>query len=137
MKRHLKSRFQMLRHKRLNEIIAIDTYFSSEKYTEEYYCSQVFFVMNSKILNDSGIKTESEFTDVNLDFIRKHGISSALQCENAKSEMRQPPQKIHRNRVIVDQWTEPHSPWQNPAEFNCVNYKKSHSQVLLGRTGAP
>ena len=30
MRRHLKSRFQVLRHKRLNEVIATDTYFASE-----------------------------------------------------------------------------------------------------------
>ena len=39
--------------------------------------------------------------------------------------------------VIADQWTEPHSPWQNPAELNGVKYLKSHAQVLLDRTGAP
>jgi guanylate kinase len=30
MRLHLKSRFQMLRHKRLNEVIATDTYFANE-----------------------------------------------------------------------------------------------------------
>jgi hypothetical protein len=30
MRRHLKSQFQMLRHKRLNEVIATDTYFANE-----------------------------------------------------------------------------------------------------------
>jgi hypothetical protein len=39
--------------------------------------------------------------------------------------------------TIAHQWTEPHSPWQNPAELNGVNYLKLHSQVLLDRTGAP
>jgi hypothetical protein len=34
MRRHLKSRFQMLRHKRLNEVIPTDTYFSSVKSIE-------------------------------------------------------------------------------------------------------
>jgi hypothetical protein len=29
---------------------------------------------------------------------------------------------IHRDLVIADQWTEPHSPWQNPAELNGVKY---------------
>jgi hypothetical protein len=29
MRRHIKSRFQMLRHKRLNEVIATDTYFAN------------------------------------------------------------------------------------------------------------
>jgi hypothetical protein len=39
--------------------------------------------------------------------------------------------------MIADQWTEPHSPWQNPAELNGIKYLKSHAQVLLDRTGAP
>jgi hypothetical protein len=34
MRRHLKSRFQMLRHKRLNEVIVTDTYFANEKSIE-------------------------------------------------------------------------------------------------------
>jgi hypothetical protein len=44
---------------------------------------------------------------------------------------------IHRDLIIADQWTEPHSPWQNPAELNGVKYLKSHAQVLLDRTGVP
>jgi hypothetical protein len=46
--------------------------------------------------------------------------------------------QIHRDVVIADQWTEPHSPWQNPAELNGVKYLKSHAQVLLNSisTGA-
>jgi hypothetical protein len=44
---------------------------------------------------------------------------------------------IHTDLIIADQWTEPHSPWQNPAELNGVKYLKSHAQVLLDRTGAP
>jgi hypothetical protein len=44
---------------------------------------------------------------------------------------------IDRDLIIADQWTEPHSPWQNPAELNGVKYLKSHAQVLLDRTGAP
>jgi hypothetical protein len=44
---------------------------------------------------------------------------------------------IHRDLIIADQWTEPHSLWQNPAELNGVEYLKSHAQVLLDRTGAP
>jgi hypothetical protein len=43
---------------------------------------------------------------------------------------------IHRDLIIADQWTELHSPWQNPAELNGVKYLKSHAQVLLDRTGA-
>jgi hypothetical protein len=43
----------------------------------------------------------------------------------------------HRDLIIAHQWTEPHSPWQNPAELNGLKYLKSHGQVLLDRTSAP
>jgi hypothetical protein len=59
MRRHLKRWFQMLRHKRLNEIIATDTYFANEKSIEGYHCAQVFFGMTSKILYVAGMKLET------------------------------------------------------------------------------
>jgi hypothetical protein len=68
---YLKSRFQMLRHKKLNEVIVTDTYFANEKSIEGYYCSQVFFGMTSKMLYVAGMKTELDFAEVYLDFIRK------------------------------------------------------------------
>jgi hypothetical protein len=43
--------------------------------------------MTSKLVVITGMKTESEFPDVYLDFIRQHGIPSALRRDNAKSEM--------------------------------------------------
>jgi len=45
--------------------------------------------------------------------------------------------QIHRDLVIADQWKEPHSPWQNPAELNGVKDLMSYAQVLLDRSGAP
>jgi hypothetical protein len=55
------------------------------------------------------MKTESEFPDAYLDFIRQYGIPSALRRDNAKSEISQRVRQIHRNLVISDQWIEPHS----------------------------
>jgi hypothetical protein len=93
--------------------------------------------MTSKMLYVAGMKTESEFAGVYLDFIRRCGIPSALRRDNAKSEMSQRVKDIHRDLIIADQSKEPHSPWQKPAELNGVKYLKSHSQVLLDRIGAP
>jgi hypothetical protein len=64
MRRHFKSQFQILRHKRLNEIIAPNTHFANETSIEGYHCAQVFYGMSSKMLYDAGMKTESEFADV-------------------------------------------------------------------------
>jgi hypothetical protein len=127
----------MFRHKRLNKVIATDTYFASEKAIEVYYSAQVFFGMTSKILHVAGMKTESEFPNVYLDFIRQYGIPSALQRDNAKSEMSQHVRQIHRHLVIAEQWTELRITWQNAAELNGAKYLKSHAQILLHRTVAP
>jgi hypothetical protein len=78
MRCHLKSRIQILQQKRLNENISTETYFASEKSIEGYYCAQAFFVMTSKMLHMAGMKNASEFPDVYLDLIRKHGIQSSL-----------------------------------------------------------
>jgi hypothetical protein len=83
--------------------------------------------MTSKMLYAAGMKAESEFADVYLDFIRKYGIPSVLRRNNAKSEVSQRVKDIHRDSIIADQWTELHSPWQNPAELNGVKYLKSHA----------
>jgi hypothetical protein len=122
MRRHLKSCFQMLRHERLNEVIATYTYFANEKSIEGYHCAQAFFGMKFKMLYVAGMNTESEFADVYLDFIRKYGIPSARRRDNTRSEMSQHVKDIHSDFIISDQCTEPHSLWQNPAELNGVNY---------------
>jgi hypothetical protein len=98
-------------------------------------CTSIFG-MTSKMLYIAGMKTESEFSDMYLDFIRKYDIPYALRRDNAKSEMNQRVKDIHRDLIIADQWTETHSPWPNPAELKGVKYLKSHAQVMLDRTGA-
>ena len=45
--------------------------------------------------------------------VEKHGIPSALQHDNVKSETSQRAQQIHQELVIADQCTEPHSLWEN------------------------
>jgi hypothetical protein len=73
----------MQRHKWLNEVAATDTYFANEKSIEGYHCAQVFFGMTSKMLYVAGMKTESEFAGVYLDFIRKCVNPSAPRRDNA------------------------------------------------------
>jgi hypothetical protein len=120
MRCHLKSRFQILRHRGLNEVISTDTYFADEKSIEGYHCAHLFFGMTSKMLYVAGMKTESEFADVYLDFTRTCGIPSEIRRDNAKYEISQLVNDIHRDLIIADQWTDPHSPWQSSAELNGV-----------------
>jgi hypothetical protein len=76
--------------------------------------------MTSKTVFVAGMKTESKFPDVHLDFIGQNGIPCTLQCDHAKSGMSQQVRQIYCDLVIADQWTEPHSQCQNPAELNGV-----------------
>ena len=47
-RRHLKSRFLMLRHPRLNEVVATDTYFASTRSIEGYHFLQVLWDSHSE-----------------------------------------------------------------------------------------
>ena len=48
-RRHLKSQFLMLRHPRLNEVVATDTYFSNTRAIEGYWFAQVFIGSNTEV----------------------------------------------------------------------------------------
>jgi hypothetical protein len=50
-----------------------------------------------------------------------------------QSEMSQRVNDIHRDLIITDQWTEPHSPWQNHDELHGVKSLNSNAQVLIGQ----
>jgi len=137
MRRHMRSRFQQLRKPRLNEIVATDTYFSSVKSIEGYHCSQLFFGCTSKTIDVYGMKTESEFVEAYQDFMRDRGIPHTLRRDNAQSERSEAVKKINRDLIIKDESTEPHSPWQNPAEVQGMSFLKAQTQVIMNRVGAP
>ena len=137
LRRHLKSRFLMLRHNRLNEVISTDTYFSDVRSIEGYTCAQVFVGLNSRRITTIGMKTESDFPKAYQDFMRMRGIPHTLRRDNAKSEQSEAILKLNRDFVVSDEYTEPYSPWQNPAEGGGVRFVKDHAEVLMNRSGCP
>ena len=90
----------------MNEVKATNTYFAIEKSIEGYHCAQVFLGMTSTTLYFAGMKTESEFADIYLDFIRTYGIPSALWRDNVKSEMSKTVKQIQRYLATASQWTD-------------------------------
>ena len=81
--------------------------------------------------------TESDFPAIYKEFLRQHGIPHTLRRDNAKSEDSFTIRDINREHCISDAFTEPHSPWQNPAETSGVRFLKHHAHVLMDRVGAP
>ena len=73
------------------------------------------------------MKTESGFAEAYQDFMRKRGIPHTLRRDNAKSEMSKKVLNLQRDFVVADEYTEPYSPWKNPAEGGGVKFLKSHA----------
>ena len=101
----------MLRHPRLNEVVATDTYFAGTKSIEGYHCLQVFVGLTSRRITVIGMRTESEFSEAYQDFMRKRGKPHTLRRDKAKSETSETVLNLQRDFVIADKYTEPYSPW--------------------------
>jgi hypothetical protein len=69
MRRHVKSRFPHLNQTRLRETVATDTYFANVRAIGGATCAQVFFGLQSHMINIFGMKTESEMPNIYRDFI--------------------------------------------------------------------
>ena len=137
MRKHFQSRFKMLWQQRLNEVVSTDTYFSSTRSIEGYFCAQAFYGCTSRFIEIYGMRTESEFPSVYKDFLREKGIPHTLRRDNARSEASHAIQEIHQDLLIKDEWTEPHHPHQNPVEGGAIKFLKSRSTVLMDRTNTP
>ena len=48
-----------------------------------------------------------------------------LRQDNAKSEMSEKVLNLQRDFVVADEYTEPYSPWQNPAEGGGEKFLKT------------
>ena len=86
--------------------MATDTYFSSTRSIEGYWCAQVFVGLTSRRITVIGMKTESEFAEAYQDFMRKRGIPHTLRRDNAKSEMSEKVPNLQCHMFIADEYTE-------------------------------
>ncbi len=136
MRDHYRSRYPALNCKRLNEIFATDTFFSSEKALGGFTCAQIFVGKSSYLTEVFGMQKESSMSDTLNDFIRKWGAPYALLSDNAKSELSNAVKEILRKYNIKDLQTEPHHPNQNPAERRIQEIKKT-ANTVMDRSGAP
>ena len=137
LRRHMRSRFHQLRRPRLNEVVATDTKFAKVRSVEGYTCSQVFYGTKSNIMEVYGMRQEASFPDVYQDFMRDWGIPHTSRRDNSQAQNSEAVKKLHRDRIIADQFSEPHCQWQNPAEIKGIKNLKAQVQVLMDRVGAP
>jgi hypothetical protein len=135
-RQHYKSRHPSLRVNRLNEVYATDTFYANCKAHNGSECAQLFTGRRSFFTSLHPMNSESEMPGSLMDFIRTYGAMSGLFIDNAKAQCGKVVEKILRMYNIKDMQTEPHHPWQNPAE-RCIQEVKATTNVILDRTGAP
>lgn len=136
MRRHYKSRFPGLRHPRQHEMVATDTFFPSVKSRRGNTCSQIFVGIQSNRWEVYPLKTESNNGEALQDYTRQIGVPSVLKSDNAQSETGETWTKHCRDQCIATETTEPHTPWQNPAEQAIGTLGRMVRRVLRN-TGAP
>ena len=115
-RRHFRWCAPGLRVPRLNEEVASDTFFPSVKSKRGNTCSQFFAGQSSRRWDVFPLKSE-KYNDTALqDFTRQVGAPDVLISDNAQSETGADWTKHCRTYCINTKTTEPHTPWQNPAE---------------------
>ena len=133
--RHQRTRTPQLNRRRLQELFATDTLFSSTPGIGGIKCVQLFVGMNSQYTSVHGLKSESEGPQAFEDFLRDKGAPYGLRHDNSKMQLSKTWVQILRRYNILDQNTEPHNPQQNPAERRIQTVKQWTSRVM-DRSGA-
>jgi hypothetical protein len=138
LKAHLKSLLPWANRTRLNETVSTDTVFASEKDVTGALCAQVFYGLQSHVINVYGMKNESEGPDRLNDFMREEGIPTVMRSDNSRMQRygRSWLQRL-REMLVHAEYSEPHNQQQNPVELRAVRWLKEAGRTLRKRTGAP
>ena len=115
MREHYKSRFPALNVRRIQEIVATDTFFASTKALGGETCAQLYVGKSSYYTHIFGMKSENQMADTLGDFICEVGAPYALLSDNAKSETSKTVKDYLRKYCIKDMQTEP----QHPNQESC------------------
>ena len=86
MRKHIKSMFQIMRKRRVNETHSTDTYFSSVKSVEGYNMAHVFYGCSSGTIHVYGMKSKGKFYKLYQDHIEEVGIPHTLRQDYSKEQ---------------------------------------------------
>jgi len=112
-----------------------DTFFASIPSTRGNTMAQLF-VNDVKYLRIMPMKKKSDAGSALLELLQDIGIPSALHTDGAKELNQGKWKSVCEEFGIKQTLTEPYSPWQNRAEINIREAKKS-VQRLMSRTNTP
>ena len=135
MRVHFKSRSPALNVRRLREVFATDTFFSSEKALGGYTMAQLYIDKTSTFTEIFGMKRKSQMSETPQDFIRQWGAPSGLMLDSAKIETSKAVKDILRMYGIKDMQSEANHQHQNYAEQH-IQEVKCTSNIVMDRINA-
>jgi len=143
MRKHFKSRFPAANVRRVNEVVATDTFFSdTPAYSDGIpghagvQMLQLYVGVNSHYIAVYPMKAKSNMPNTLKDYIRDIGAPDALFSDNAAEEVSALVVDILRHYNIVQQLSEGYHQHQNKAE-RTIQEVKLMINVVLDRTGTP
>ena len=102
MQKHWKPRFPFLNVHRLREPVATDTFFANCQAIGGHTCAQVFYGIQSHMINVYPMQTESEGPHMYEDFIRDEGCPTLLRRDNFKMQKGEDFIAINRHFAVKD-----------------------------------
>ena len=117
-RKHMISRFPILKNYYRNDIAHSDTFFLSTKLAQGHTCSQIFIGERTDFVHVELMKLESCSYIALQDFLRKHGLSHSIKTDNTRTETGTKwTEECHR-RHIKQYFTELRNPQQNYTEHS-------------------
>jgi hypothetical protein len=109
--------------------IYTDTLFSEVKSLRGHNCAQMF-VSDQGFASIYTMKSKAEAPDKLNTFVREFGIPRTLISDNAGEETSDEWNRIRKEFLILQCFTEPYSPWQNKAEREIGELKQHYRRVM-------
>jgi hypothetical protein len=116
--------------RRLNEVFATDTFFSSEKALGGYTMAQLYVGKTSTFTKIFGMKRKSQMSETLQDFIRQWGAPNGLMSDSAQEETSKVVTNILCLYNIKDMQSEPNHQHQNYAERQ-IQEVKSTANIIM------
>ncbi len=137
MQDHHKSRFPWDNRQRLQEDVAMDTYFCDVG-IDGYECAQLFVGLVSTMINVYPMTSKASINIVQAykDFMRYEGVPVCLHRDYSPEQKIQALVDLNRDYMVRDSFAEPYHLNQNPAEALGVKVIKTAARMIMNRTGA-
>jgi hypothetical protein len=135
---HLASRFKLLNHFRLEEIVSMDDMaFMTVVGLHRWSCAQGFYGLKSHMINVYGMESKAGAHDAYRDLIRNKGIPSGLHPDLAEEQNSKQFAEMDREYNVRDSFLEAGYPNQNPVEAMAIKWLKHAAERLMNHTGTP